>query len=61
MNHIQKPREKLITFGPKSLSDDELLAALIGNGIKGHNVFALSKCVLKVIDDRNGSLSRDVL
>lgn len=37
------PREKLIQFGPQSLSDSELLAIFLRTGIKGTSVFEFSK------------------
>lgn len=44
-----KPREKLIEFGVKSLSNHELIAILIGSGIEGKDVFSISKKVEKLI------------
>lgn len=40
------PREKLQTYGAESLSDDELLAILLGTGGKNEDVFTLSKKIL---------------
>lgn len=37
-----RPREKLLSLGPQSLSDIELLAILLRTGIAGKNVFQLS-------------------
>ena len=37
-----KPREKLMIHGPGALSDSELLAILLGTGMKGFNVMELS-------------------
>jgi len=45
-----KPREKLQQKGAKTLSDDELLAVLLGSGTKGHNVSSVAKKVLKTLD-----------
>lgn len=42
-----RPREKLLTKGPFSLSDSELLAILINNGSKGKSAVDLAKEVLK--------------
>ena len=41
-----KPRERLIKFGPETLNDYELLAIILGSGIKGLNVIDLSKMIL---------------
>lgn len=43
------PREKFEKYGPSKLQDYELLAILLGSGIKGLNVLELSKKILKVI------------
>jgi len=46
---IDMPREKLEKYGSNKLKDYELLAVLIGSGIKGLNVLELSKKILKLI------------
>ncbi|MFA5086045.1 MAG: DNA repair protein RadC [Candidatus Paceibacterota bacterium] len=46
---IDMPREKLEKYGSNKLKDYELLAILIGSGIKGINVLELSKKILKLI------------
>jgi DNA repair protein RadC len=38
----QRPRERLIKYGPQSLSDQELLSILLNTGIKGKNVSVLA-------------------
>jgi len=48
-----KPREKLILYGAGHLTDKELLAILLGTGIKGKNVIALSEEVLNILDENN--------
>ena len=35
---IERPRERFLAKGPDALSKSELLAILIGSGIKGKNV-----------------------
>ncbi len=45
---VDFPREKLAKYGPDKLSDRELLALLLGSGIKGANVLELSGKVLKL-------------
>ena len=53
-NHVElKPREKLIQYGAGYLTDKELLAILLGTGIKGKNVTALAEEVLKILDENN--------
>jgi DNA repair protein RadC len=43
-----RPREKLSSKGPQSLSDSELLAILIGNGSREQSAVDLAKQVLKI-------------
>ncbi len=42
-----RPREKLKRFGPKALSDEELLAVILGTGTKDKDVITLSREVLR--------------
>lgn len=46
---IDLPREKLQKYGVNKLKDFELLAILLGSGIKGLNVLQLSQKVLQII------------
>ena len=46
---IDLPREKLQKYGVNKLTDFELLAILLGSGIKGLNVLQLSKKILVII------------
>ncbi|MFH1191913.1 MAG: DNA repair protein RadC [bacterium] len=45
---IDRPREKLIHYGPEKLSNSELLAILLRSGKKGENVIDLSNRILKI-------------
>ena len=47
---VDMPREKLEKYGPEKLTDSELLALLLGSGIKGLNVLQLAKKILKLIE-----------
>ena len=47
---FERPREKLYANGPEALSDSELLAILIGSGIKGKNVFQIARTILRKLD-----------
>jgi DNA repair protein RadC len=49
-SHDLRPREKLLTLGPASLSDTELLAVLLNTGIKGKDVNKLSGELLAFLD-----------
>lgn len=44
---IERPREKLIHYGPGRLSNSELLAILLRSGKKGENVVDLANKILK--------------
>lgn len=50
---VDRPREKLSKYGPDKLSDMELLAILLGSGVKGTNVVELSKKILKKFGEEN--------
>ncbi|MDP3732980.1 MAG: DNA repair protein RadC [Candidatus Daviesbacteria bacterium] len=50
---VDRPREKLIKYGPGKLSNSELLAILLGTGIKGINVVELSNKILKKFTGNN--------
>ena len=53
MTEMEKPREKLFNYGPKSLSDYELLAILLRTGTKNKSVIDLSIEILKQIETIN--------
>ncbi|MCK7515379.1 MAG: hypothetical protein MZV70_72940 [Desulfobacterales bacterium] len=44
---LQRPRERLQNKGPQSLADHELVAILLGSGIKGHDVLSVAKRVVE--------------
>jgi DNA repair protein RadC len=50
----ERPRERLISKGPASLSDAELLAVLLNTGIKGKNVSELAAELLDLLDRNRG-------
>jgi DNA repair protein RadC len=50
LEKIDLPREKLAKYGSDKLKDHELLAILLGSGIKGLNVLELSKKILKIVE-----------
>jgi len=43
---LERPRERMIKYGPKKLSNAELLAIILGTGIKGTNVIELARKIL---------------
>lgn len=46
----ERPREKLLEKGAKILSDQELLAVILGRGTQKNDVLSLSKKIVKLID-----------
>ena len=56
MKHIKdipdfdRPREKLAAKGPEALSDSELIAILLGSGVKGKDVFQVARPILQRLD-----------
>lgn len=46
----ERPREKLLKQGASFLSDQELLAVLLGKGTQKDDVLSLAKKIIKVID-----------
>ena len=50
LEKVDLPREKLAKYGSDKLKDYELLAILLGSGIKGLNVLELSKKILKAVE-----------
>jgi DNA repair protein RadC len=46
---VERPREKLIKYGPDRLSNAELLAIILRTGRKGENVLALAARILRRI------------
>ena len=56
-----RPREKLREKGASALTDEELVAAILGRGVKGLDVVAMSKSVAKLIRKYKEDLSVDHL
>ncbi len=46
-----RPREKMKHKGPAALSDTELVALILGNGVKGQDVFQVSSQVVRAMKD----------
>lgn len=61
MPEHSRPREKLREKGPSALTDEELVAAILGRGVKGLDVVAMSKSVAKLIREHRENLSVDHL
>ena len=56
-----RPREKLLRKGAAALSDQELLAVLLGKGTPGLDVMALAGKMARVIDERGLGVRTDDL
>ena len=61
MPEHSRPREKLREKGASALTDKELVAAILGRGVKGLDVVAMSKSVAKLIRKHKENLSVDHL
>jgi DNA repair protein RadC len=58
----ERPREKMLNSGSKSLSDIELLAIIIGKGTKNNDVLSLSQKIVKKIDETGLDIeAKDIL
>jgi len=56
-----RPREKLLTKGPGALSDQELLAVLLGKGSPRMDVMTLAEKVARVMDEKGLNVRVDDL
>ncbi|WP_028842038.1 RadC family protein [Thermodesulfovibrio yellowstonii] len=59
--NFDRPREKMEKKGAKALSDLELLAVLLGSGIKGKDVFEVARDILKLTQEDFNNLNLDNL
>lgn len=58
----ERPREKLMEKGAAALSDQELLAIILGKGSQKNDVLALSKLLIKTIDEKGIKVqAKDIL
>ena len=61
LHNDDKPREKIVKKGVQALKKDELLAVLIGSGIKGKDVRKLSREIVSILDSSFHTLSLEQL
>lgn len=59
MPQYEKPKEKLLTYGAETLNNSELLAIILGNGIKGENAVELSNRILNEFNNLDGILTAE--
>jgi len=58
---FSRPREKLKEKGVLALSDTELIAIILGSGIKGQDVRAIASKIARLIVDNKDKLSLEML
>jgi len=56
LDKYQRPREKLFRYGVGKLNNEELLALILGSGVKGVNVKVLAKRILKLNTEKKDEL-----
>ncbi len=56
-----RPREKIAKKGVATLSDRELLSAILGRGVSGRDVTKISADIKKILDDTKGKPSFEEL
>lgn len=56
----ERPRERLFRYGSEALSNSELLAVILGTGIKGENIVSLSSRIIKDNGGLNGVFNSDL-
>ncbi|NDV74330.1 RadC family protein [Burkholderia cenocepacia] len=52
----ERPRERLLERGPAALTDDELIALLLGTGKPGHDVFVTARALVEQFGTLRGLL-----
>lgn len=58
----ERPREKLLEKGAEALSDQELLAIILGKGSQKNDVLSLARLLIKTIDEKGIKVqARDIL
>lgn len=57
---IERPREKLIKYGPDALKNSELLAIILNTGYKELNVLELSRMIIKDYGNKAIALEKNV-
>jgi DNA repair protein RadC len=53
----QRPRERLLQFGPEQITDAELIAILVGHGVSGQSAVATARLLLKRFGSIRGILN----
>ena len=53
-----RPREKMLQYGPSAITDTELVAILLGSGTRNETVLELSRKLLQSVNNNIDQLSR---
>jgi DNA repair protein RadC len=61
LEKFEKPREKLLEKGAKALKDYELVAVLLGNGVKGKDIIKLSREIVKLLKKEFNTINLEKL
>jgi DNA repair protein RadC len=62
LSAFDRPREKIVRRGPEALKDRELVAAIIGNGIRGRDVGLIAAEIARLIQEKGvGIQYRDLM
>jgi DNA repair protein RadC len=57
MPEQDRPREKMGAKGAHALTDEELVQVILGRGVQGHDVRAMSKEIAKIIQEKKAGLA----
>ncbi|MDO5017314.1 MAG: DNA repair protein RadC [Porphyromonas sp.] len=60
LEESERPREKLLTYGPRALTNIELLAIQLGTGIRGTNAIELARQLLETTDNNLYTLYQEL-
>ncbi len=58
---FDRPREKLVEKGPTALTDTELIAVLLGSGVKGKSIMQLATEILRFINQDEDKINVEAL
>jgi DNA repair protein RadC len=61
ISKCDRPRERIVSRGAESLSDIELIAAIIGSGSRDRDVFAVARDIARQLSDDPESLTYEGL
>lgn len=56
-----RPREKMRLKGAAALTNEELVQVIVGRGVKGHDVRAMSQKIARVLEEKKGRLAESDL